>query len=179
MYRLSPHLEPVVHVTLIAVALAISWTYWKMDDPQSSEPARTVHVDSSEVLSAWRSSGHRVLLFVDPTCPYCEQSMGFYARLSRVVDSLQHAGTPVSMAAVINRSVSRPLQRQMLRVSTVRVDTLLQIASSSLAPVGVSGVPTVALLDASGQTRSSWVGLRDDAGERDILSMVRVIEVSR
>lgn len=83
------------------------------------------------------------------------------------------------MAAVINRSVSRPLQRQMLRASTVRVDTLLQIASSSLAPVGVSGVPTVALLDASGQTRSSWVGLRDDAGERDILSMVRVIEVSR
>ncbi len=179
MDRLPTYLEPVVHVTLIAAALAISWTYWRTNDPQSSEQTLTIHTDSSQVLSTWRPSEHRVLLFVDPTCPFCDRSMDFYARLGRTIDSMQQAGAPVAVAAVIDRSASRRLQRQVLRSSTVRVDALLQIASSSLAPVGVSGVPTVALLDASGQTRSSWVGLQDDVGERDILSMVRAIEVSR
>lgn len=60
----------------------------------------------------------------------------------------------------------------------VGVDTLFQLAPS-LSTAGVSGVPTVTILDSNGPTRASWVGLQDSVGVHDILSMVRATETAR
>lgn len=175
--RLFNYLEAAAHLALIAAAAA-AWIYWQSADPGRPRPASpTIHVDSSRVLSTWHAMEHRVLLFMDPTCPYCEQSMDFYARLGHTVDSMRQAGTPVAVAAVVNRSASRRLQRQTLQSSNVQVDTLLQ-TGSSFATVGISGVPTVAILDPNGRTRSSWAGLQDSTGEREILSAVRAVGTS-
>jgi len=104
--------------------------------------------------------------------------MEFYARLGNAVDSLQRNSFTIATAAVISESASRRLQEQVLQASGVSVDTLLQL-SSSLSAVGVSGVPTVTILDSSGQTRAAWVGLQGNVGEYDILSMVRATETAR
>ena len=173
MNRRSHFFGPVLHATLIAVAFAASWHYWNAQSPAPSREASTIRVDSSQVLSAWRASSYRVFLFVSPTCPFCERNMPFYARLGRRVDSLWRAGTPVWMAGVIHRSVSRHMQRQQFSGANVRLDTLLQLTTTSFVPVGVSAVPTVAILDPDSQTRASWVGLQDSVGEQAILSAVR------
>lgn len=168
-------IEPVLHIVLIAVAVAVSWTYWHPGEAGALRDPLTVHTDSSEVLSTWRPAKRRVVLFVSPTCPYCRRSMDFYARLSQTVDSLQQTGASVAVAAVIDGTDSPRAQHHMLRSSKVNVDTLLQTKALALPAVGVSGVPTVAILDAAGQTRSAWRGLQDSTGEREILSAVRAM----
>lgn len=178
MDRLSSYLEPAAHVTMIAVALAAAWTYWHSEDPSTPDPTSTVHVDASEVLSTWQPSERRVFLFVSPTCPFCNRSMDFYARLGRVVDSMQRAGAPVALAAVIDGADSPQAQRQVLRDANVNVDTLLSLSSSSLHPVGVSGVPTVTIHPSKGASPSTWVGFQESTGEREILSAVRALDSS-
>ncbi len=185
MNRLYPYFEALAHVTLIVSAVALVSAYLlpkKTNDPFESASATrdslTVHVDSSPILSEWHAPEHRVLLFMSPTCPFSDHSMEFYARLGNAVDSLQRNSFTIATAAVISESASRRLQEQVLQASGVSVDTLLQL-SSSLSAVGVSGVPTVTILDSSGQTRAAWVGLQGNVGEYDILSMVRATETAR
>lgn len=88
MDRLLSYIEPVLHIALIAVAVAASWIYWQSANPQRLREAPTIHADFSQVLSRWRASEYRIFLFMSPTCPYCDRSMDFYARLGRTVDSL-------------------------------------------------------------------------------------------
>ncbi|MFB6229806.1 MAG: hypothetical protein ABEL04_01515 [Salinibacter sp.] len=177
MDRPPQYAELAAHAALIAVAVLASWAYWRSGEPEaSSAAAPTVYVDSSEALSTWRPSERRIFLFVSPTCQFCTRSMDFYARLGRVVDSMQRAGAPVALAAVIDAADSPRAQRQILRDSNVAVDTLLSLSSSSLMPVGVTGVPTVAVEAPETSSRSAWEGLQDLTGEQEILSVVRSLE---
>lgn len=171
MDRFAEYLEPALHLLLIGVAVA--WSYWHSGNTRTSEAGPTIRVDSSAVLSRWRPAERRVFLFVSPTCPYCNRSMHFYARLCRMVDSLQQGGGPLALAAVISRSASPRAQRKVLRDSSVSVDTLLSLPTDVLRSVGVTSVPTVAV-ELPGTTRpSTWEGLQDSTGEREILSAVR------
>lgn len=99
--------------------------------------------------------------------------MDFYSRLVQKVDSMRSDGYPVSVAVVIDRLVSPPAQRRMLRSADVAVDTLLILKNGSLSRVGVDGVPTVAVEQTSREWPQAWEGLQDSAGEREILSAVR------
>jgi hypothetical protein len=55
-------IEPVLHIVLIAVAVAVSWTYWHPGEAGASRDPLTIHTDSSEVLSTWRPAERRVVL---------------------------------------------------------------------------------------------------------------------
>lgn len=173
--RLSTVLETITHVALIAVSAFILWRLWVPMDRSSPDAGSTVQVDSSEVLSSWRPSDRRVFLFVSPVCSYCNRSMGFYASLGHVVDSMQQSGVPVSLAAVVNSSVSPRLERHTLRDSSVTVDSLLVLSSQSFDPVGVSGVPTVAVESQGKKSLSVWRGLQDSTGKQEILAAVRAL----
>lgn len=174
MDKFLTYLEPAVHLALIVLIAVTAWTYWQSTSQEGSGDPPTIETDSSEVLSGWRPSESRVLLFVSSTCKYCLQSLDFYARLGRTVDSLQRAGVPLSLAAVIDGSDAAPVQRQILRSNEVKVDTLLRV--TSLRSVGVSGTPTIVFLQRDG-TSHSWIGLQDSTGEREILSAVKSVQV--
>lgn len=155
--------EPVLHVALIAAAVAVAWNFWSGSSPPQ--------ISASDVVSSWQPETHRVFLFVSPTCPFCNRSMDFYARLSQTTDSMQQAGVPVALAAVIDSSAPRWLQKETLRSSKVGTDTLLTV--SSLSRIGVSEVPTVTVHTPN--KTDKWVGLQDTTGEREILSAVRAL----
>lgn len=86
---------------------------------------------------------------------------------------MRQADTPVPLAAVIDDADAPRAQRQILRDSNVDVDTLLTLTTRSLRPVGVTGVPTVAIASPGGNTPSAWEGLQDSTGEQEILSAIR------
>jgi hypothetical protein len=173
MDRPLDYAEPAAHVVLIGVAVALSWMYWYSGGLRTSNTSRTVHVDSSKVLRTWQPADRRIFLFVSPTCPYCNRSMDFYARLGRVVDSMRGSGAPLALAAVIDGADPPRAQRQVLHESGVHVDTLLILKSISLDPVGVPGVPTVAIEQPSSNQIATWVGLQDSTGEQEILSAMQ------
>lgn len=177
MAQRSPRSEFATHIALLLVGAVISWIYWQTERPGPLKRMTDLRVDSSEVLARWRPTAPRLLLFVDPRCPFCEHSMSFYARLAQTVDSMRQAGVPVYSAAVIDASAFYQEQQQMLEDATVGVDSLLQIAHLSFDRVGVPGVPTVAVLGADGAVRGLWVGLQPEEGEREILSTVTKIGV--
>lgn len=178
MERLFDVLELATHAALIVGALMVAWIYWHSGDTSAFRSGHTVTIDSSAVLRTWRPTDRRVLLFVSPTCPYCNRSMDFYARLGRTVDSMQQTNAPVALAAVISGANSPRAQRQVLRDAKVEVDTLLTLSSRSFRPVGVSSVPTVAIQSSKETSPSTWVGLQDSTGEQEILSAVRALGTS-
>lgn len=172
MVEQSTRSEFATHVALLLVGAVISWIYWQTERPGPLKRMTALRVDSSRVLATWRPAAPRVLLFVDPACPFCAHSMDFYARLTQTVDSMRRAGVPVYSAAVIDASAFYEEQQHMLQDAAVGVDSLLQIAHFSFDRIGVPGVPTVAVLSAEGAVRGLWVGFQSEEGEREILSVV-------
>jgi hypothetical protein len=175
MYRRAKRFEFSTHVALLLLGAAIAAIYWQSDRSGPVKRITTIRVDFSQVLARWRPSHHHVLLFVSPDNSFVEYSMPFYDRLTRAVDSMRQAGAPVSIAAVINRSASYLWQREILRDANVRVDTLLQTSARSIYSVGVPALPSVVVVDSTGRTRGLWIGLQQEEGEREILSMVTEI----
>jgi hypothetical protein len=171
--QFSNYLELASHVALFGVAVVVAWSYWQPVDSSPRSKTSPIHVDSSKVLRRWQPAEQQIFLFVSPTCPYCDRSMDFYARLGQVVDSLQRTGAPVTLAAVIDGADSPRAQRQVLQNAGVSIDTLLTLSSRSLIPVGVTGVPTVSIQKPGGAAPSTWEGLQDSTGEQEILSAVR------
>jgi len=105
--------------------------------------------------------------------------MDFYARLSQAVDSLQQAGATIALAAVIDGADTPQVQRQVLDDADVSVDTLLTVGAPSLRVVGVTGVPTVAVVSPGEARPSVWTGLQNATGEREILGAVRAVSPVR
>jgi hypothetical protein len=175
MARLSEYAEPVAHALLVTAAVTIVWMYWPSEDEARSRSTRSIHLDSSEVLSSWRPADRRIFLFVSPTCSYCNRSMEFYTHLHRTVDSLQRDGVPIALAAVIDGDDSPHAQHQIFRDAGVEVDTLFRLSSRSLRRVGVTGVPTVHLAPVGELEPVTREGLLDATGEHEILSAVRTL----
>jgi len=179
MSRLLDYAEPAVHVAILGLAVALSWMYWSSGSVWPTHSGPTVHVDSSKVLRRWRPTDTRIFLFISPTCPYCNRSMDFYARLGRAKDSLRQEDPPVSLAAVINRVVSLRAQRKILRDAGVSVDTLLVVSREDFRSVGATSVPTVAVESPTRERPRVWVGLQDSTGEQEILSAVQTLAGAR
>ncbi len=169
----NKHLEIVGHVFVIGIAVIVSLLYWRVVELDWFKSETHLNVDSSTALSSWQPRKQRIFLFISPTCPFCRRSMGFYARLGDTIDSLQRAGEPVTLAAVIDRPAFLQTQRRMLRDLDVPVDTLLVLRHRSLNAVGVTGVPTVAVETPTRSRPATWVGLQDSTGEQEILTTVR------
>ena len=175
MVQRSTRTEFATHIALLLVGAVISWIYWQTERPGPLKRMTDLRVDSSRVLAEWRPAAPRVLLFIDPACPFCVRSMPFYARLTQTVDSMRQAGVPVYSAVVIDASAFYQEQQQILQDAALEVDSLLQIAHLSFDRVGVPGVPTVAVLGADGAVRGLWVGFQPKAGEQEILSTVSTV----
>ena len=109
----------------------------------------------------WGKSNRTLLLALSTNCHYCTESSPFYQQLQ------QQRPSDLRLVAVLPQTVE--LSRLYLNSLGVAIGDVVQ---SPLGSVGVSGTPTLILLDSGGVVRDSWVGKLSEAEATKVISRI-------
>jgi thiol-disulfide isomerase/thioredoxin len=110
----------------------------------------------------WRKNGQTLLLVLSTTCHYCSESTAFYQQLAKERD-----GKTRIIAALPQPSDEG---REYLEKHGVTVNDIKQV---ELGSIGVSGTPTLILVDDGGVAEGVWVGKLTRADEAKVLNRIR------
>jgi len=109
----------------------------------------------------WSNSTRTLVLALSTTCHFCSESAPFYQKLQ------QQRQNGVNLVAVFPQSVED--SRNYLNKFGVSVSAVVQ---SPLASFGVSGTPTLLLIDNQGSVTDSWVGKLSDSEAARVISRI-------
>jgi hypothetical protein len=109
----------------------------------------------------WSKNSRTVVLALSTTCHFCSESGPFYQKLEQ-----QKPGT-VGLVAVLPQSVED--SRNYLNKLGVKTANLVQ---SSLNSIGVSGTPTLLLVDQNGSLIASWIGKLPDNEIANVMAQI-------
>jgi thiol-disulfide isomerase/thioredoxin len=110
----------------------------------------------------WTKSNCTVVLALSTTCHFCSESAPFYQKLQ------QQKPDGVRLVAVFAQPVEDG--RDYLKQLGVSVSEVVQ---SPLGSVGVSGTPTLLLIDDEGSVTDSWVGKLSDSEAAKVFAQIR------
>ncbi len=119
-----------------------------ISDPASSSRKTSMAPGTKISLPGidWKQSTSTLVLALSTTCHYCSESASFYQQLVN-----QH-NPQVRLLAVLPQPQSD--SSVYLNDLGVEVDSV----QAQLASIGVSGTPTLILVDNDGAVKDSWVG---------------------
>jgi thiol-disulfide isomerase/thioredoxin len=132
--------------------------------PASSAPRRPLIQAGTKITLPgidWSKSTRTVVLALSTTCHFCSESAPFYQKLQ------QQKPNSVRLVAVLPQPVED--SRNYLNKLGVSVTDVVQ---SSLASVGVSGTPTLLLIDNQGLVTDSWVGKLSDSEAAKVIAQI-------
>jgi hypothetical protein len=107
----------------------------------------------------WAENQKTLVLALSNTCHFCTDSADLYQRLAE-----QRKEKGLKIVAILPQSVADG--QAYLKKLGVSVDDVKQ---APLASFGVSGTPTLILVDRDGVTRQSWIGKLSADKETDFL----------
>jgi len=152
--ELAANLAILVVSCLLAVVLVKAYFL----NESSKEVTSTPSVDSLD--TTWNQNGQTLVLALSSNCHFCTESAPFYKQLA------QSKGN-THLVAVLPQSLADG--REYLENLGVSVDEVKQL---SLDKIGVSGTPTLLLVDTSGVVKNSWVGKLSPQQEANVLSVL-------
>jgi len=100
-----------------------------------------------------------LLIAISTTCHFCRDSEPFYK------DLLAKNNGRLNIVAVL----PQPLAEAQAYVQN-SIAPSVQVVSAQLDSFGVSGTPTLLLVDGSGKVQQAWVGKLDDKGQQQVAS---------
>jgi hypothetical protein len=111
----------------------------------------------------WRLSPITVVLAINTTCHFCNESMPFYRNL---VSARHRDGSRFTL--VILSSETASMLQQYLAEAQIAADSVLH----AQVP-GLRSTPTILLVDSTGTIRRAFVGKLSPAGEQEVLSILK------
>jgi len=174
MWKRVSRSELLLHGALLLGAVVVIVLYWNLALPADGSHGSTLTI--ADMPSEVQVDRHQLMLFVSPTCPYCDQSMPFYSSLSTEVAELRARGVSLSFVAVMNPSESRRAQQHAFASHDVSLDTLI---ATSLVAMGVHQVPMVALLDGAEHRVTTWTGFLGEQDENSVLNQLISVELTQ
>ena len=108
----------------------------------------------------WSKSEGTIVLALKAGCRFCTDSASFYKKLA----ARQAANSGVGLIAVFPEE----LDSSKSYLSSIGV-SIQDIRHSPLYSLGISGTPTVLLVDATGLVTNSWIGRLDPSREEQVL----------
>ena len=110
----------------------------------------------------WSKSTRTVVLVLSTTCHFCSESAPFYEKLQ------QQKPNDVRVVAVL----PQPLEDSRNYLNKLGV-SVTDVVQSSLASVGVSGTPTLLLVDNEGSVTGSWVGKLSESEAAKVIAQIQ------
>jgi|ERR1044072_421683 thiol-disulfide isomerase/thioredoxin len=163
--------EVLANVAIIIVALLVGVALIKqrlLADPTGKDNRALIkEVSAGSNISIpgmeWEKNGKTLLLAIAPGCHYCSESAPFYQRLAR-----ETADGKAKLIAVLPTSDSEG--RKYLKELGVNISEVKQV---SLDSIGVTGTPTLILVNEAGVVTRAWVGQLQPDGEAEVLSQLQ------
>jgi hypothetical protein len=162
MKRLDLIANIAVIVTSIALLGFLGNQWWERHHAPQPPQAKaligtTVHLPGVD----FTRQGKTLLIVISDTCRFCHESEPFYRQLAKTV------GLKTQLVAVlpIPQSVAESYVHSSISPS-------LQVVSAPLNAVGASGTPTLLLVNSHGKVEKAWIGILDDAGQKQVQSQL-------
>lgn len=166
MNNLTRKIELLANVGIICVALLIGAAFAKnhLFQTTSAKLAAPASVPAGAKLSLpgvdWAQSEKTLVLALNKGCRYCSNSASFYQQLAR--ETAGHRD--VRLIAVLPQEVAEG--KKYLDELKVPIQEIKQAPLDSL---GVTGTPTLILLDKTGSVTAAWTGQLPADKEPDVL----------
>lgn len=165
--------ELIANVAIILVAVLLGAVLVsKYLLPASSQPApaqterRQIQPGTKVSLPGveWKNSRRSLLMVLSTTCRYCTESAPFYQRL--VAEKAQHPD--INLVAVLPQI---PAESQ--KYLSDHGIAVTEVKHATPASLGVSGTPTLILVDDSGSVLNSWIGKLPSPVETEVINAFR------
>ena len=159
-------LDLIANIAVIVTSVALlgflgnSWyeSHYAPQPPQAGALiGTTVHLSGVD----FAQQGKTLLIAISTTCHFCRDSEPFYRQLAKAGNFKTH------LVAVLPQPQS---DAESYVHSSIAPS--LQVVSASLDTMGVSGTPTLLLVDGHGKVEKAWVGKLDDAGQKQVQSQL-------
>ena len=169
----STKIETLANLATIFVAALLSVVllrFYFLPRPWVSAPLATASAEHTSLRTNltdrlpgvdWMKNGRTIVLALSTRCHFCTESAPFFRKLR------EKAGKNVKIVGAFPQPVAEA--ELYLKGEGVHVDQVKQI---TLANIGVSGTPTVLLLDSAGIVTNSWVGKLQPVEEDQVLTTV-------
>jgi hypothetical protein len=156
-------LETIANISVIIAAVVLVVFLGRQEfqrHTESTKPAKAL-VGQTVTLPGvqFGQPGKTLVLAISTNCHFCRDSEPFYK------DLVARSQGRVKIVAVLPQSmeVAAPYVRDSIAPS-------VQVVSSQLDAMGVSGTPTLLLVDSKGKVEQAWVGKLDDKGQQQVQS---------
>ncbi len=163
MHNLQKRLEIITNIAVIVVAILIVGVITKnYFFPVFSSPNKSLSVGTKISLPDidWAKNGQTMLLVVSKGCHYCTESAPFYQRLVKE--------TTVQWVALLPQGIEEGKKY----ISSLGV-TINEVQQANLEALGVSGTPTLILVDGKGLVIDTWIGKLPPEIETEVLTRLQ------
>jgi hypothetical protein len=158
-------LETVANISVIIAAVVLVVYLGRQEFQRHAESIRPAAALVGQKITLpdvqFGQQGKTLVLAISTHCHFCRESEPFYK------DLVARSQGRVKIVAVLPESLeeSEPYVRRSIAPS-------IQVVSSHLDAMGVTGTPTLLLIDSSGKVQQAWVGKLDDKGQQQVQSLV-------
>lgn len=162
MGTLYKRVELLANVAIIVVALLTSLLLVQRFFDTGARQPKQIAVGSKVSLPGveWDKNGKTLVLALQKGCHFCSESAPFYQRLARAADA-----KGVKLVAALPQPPAEG--HEYLDALAVPIADIRQAPLNSL---GVSGTPTLILVNDKGEVAASWVGKLPSDKESDVLA---------
>lgn len=165
--RLAGKLEIYANIAIIVVAVLIGLAFVKsyvLADRAQPQPRNPVGTKVSLPGIDWAKNGQTMLLVLQKGCHFCSESAPFYRQL--VKETADNG--KVQLIALLPQEVDE--SRSYLSELGVTVQEVKQTPLNSL---GVTGTPTLLLVNGEGVVTNAWKGKLPVEKESEVLAKLR------
>lgn len=167
MLHLYKKIEVVANIAIILVALLIGGVFaqqYLFDN--HSQPSLKITAGTKVPLQDvdWARNGQTLLLVLQKGCHFCAESAPFYQGLTKEMESSKSA----KLIAVLPQEVN--VGQQYLADLKVPISEVKKIGPDFL---GVSGTPTLILVNNAGEVVDSWTGKLSPDKEIEVLKKLK------
>lgn len=146
----------------VFLVIAVHTQFWRSNNQPPSPAAMAAALRGKTIQVSGLSFPRpraSVLMVISTSCHFCQESLPFYRALSGDLQG------KADLLAVLPQSQ----QEAVAYLKAAHVD-VTQVATASPSQLGVTGTPTLLLLDASGKVQEIWMGRLDESGQAQVRS---------
>jgi thioredoxin-related protein len=162
MENIAKKIEVFANLAIIAAALGlvglIGYRYFGAEAVKSQE--FKIGENISLANTNWAEKEQTLVLVLQKTCHFCQESMPFYKKLTEIAKTRGKTKVVAVFPDPLDDST------QYLNRQSVIVD---EIKQSGLTDIKVRGTPTILLVDKDGKIQNSWIGKLPPEKEFEVL----------
>lgn len=160
MKRLEIIANIAVIIAAIALLIFLGRQEWIRHDSPSIATARSLEGRTIRLPGVqFTSQSDTLVMAISTQCHFCRASEPFYKELA------EKYANRVKLVAVL----PQPL-REAEQYVHVSIAPNIQVISAPLASLGVTGTPTLLLVNSNGRVQKAWVGKLNDPSQQQVQS---------